>query len=62
MAYKLGKEERRDIVDEICNDMNENAFVLDVQVITDASSGAEAAACTTDDGCAPTCASSCASR
>ncbi|MFB9321922.1 FxLD family lanthipeptide [Cryptosporangium minutisporangium] len=37
-------------------------FVLDVQVTTDTAVAQGAAApCTTNDGCAPTCASSCAS-
>ena len=36
-------------------------FDLDIQVITDVPAGGSAP-CATDDGCAPTCASSCASR
>jgi FxLD family lantipeptide len=49
-------------VDETRIDTDGNIFALDVQVITDVRSGPEARACTTDDGCDPTCASSCASR
>ena len=37
-------------------------FAIDVQVITDAPANGTAARCSTDDGCAGTCASSCASR
>jgi FxLD family lantipeptide len=40
----------------------EDVFVLDVQIITDVPSNAAAARCSTNDGCASTCASSCASR
>ncbi|KWX00764.1 hypothetical protein LI90_1787 [Carbonactinospora thermoautotrophica] len=36
-----------------------DAFALDVRVITDVSPEDAAAPCGTDDGCAPTCASSC---
>ena len=36
-------------------------FELDVRVVTDLRPG-EAPPCSTDDGCASTCASSCASR
>jgi FxLD family lantipeptide len=36
-------------------------FALDVQVITDARPG-DPTACTTNDGCAASCASACASR
>ncbi len=39
-----------------------DVFVLDVQVITDVPPNAAAVRCTTNDGCASTCASSCASR
>jgi FxLD family lantipeptide len=38
-----------------------NPFELDVRVTTDLPAGV-AAPCSTDDGCASTCASSCASR
>lgn len=40
----------------------EDAFDLDVQVITDVSAGHPLAGCkgNTDDGCDPTCASACA--
>ncbi len=41
---------------------NVNPFALDVQIVTDVRPGGVAEACTTNDGCAPTCASSCASR
>ncbi len=37
-------------------------FVLDVQVVVSAVPGAAEAACGTDDGCAPTCASACTSK
>jgi len=37
-------------------------FRLDVQVTTDPAVGFVGRACTTNDGCAGTCASSCASR
>lgn len=43
-------------------DHAEDAFWLDVHVITDVQSGDVAAACQTDDGCAHTCASACASN
>jgi FxLD family lantipeptide len=36
-------------------------FVLDVVVVTDIGAGGVAAPCSTDDGCAATCASSCVS-
>ena len=39
----------------------EDPFALDVQVVTDVST-TEPTACSTNDGCAGTCASSCASR
>jgi FxLD family lantipeptide len=38
-----------------------NPFELDVEVVTDVMHGV-AGPCVTDDGCAPTCASACASR
>lgn len=43
------------------NDTVEDAFDLDVQVITDVPPGHPAAACGggTDDGCDPSCASAC---
>jgi len=40
---------------------DEDVFVLDVQIITDATAQAPQR-CTTNDGCAASCASSCASR
>ena len=40
----------------------EDVFALDVQVITDVTADGAATRCSTNDGCAPTCASSCASR
>jgi FxLD family lantipeptide len=40
----------------------EDVFVLDVQIITDIPSNTAALRCSTNDGCASTCASSCASR
>ncbi len=40
----------------------EDAFDLDVHIITDVQSGDVAAACQTDDGCENTCASACASN
>jgi FxLD family lantipeptide len=44
-------------------DVVEDAFVLDVQVISNVPGGASAAIpCATDDGCATTCASSCSSN
>lgn len=39
----------------------DDPFALDVQVITDVPAGHPMAPCTTNDGCAPTCASSCVS-
>ena len=39
----------------------EDPFDLDVRVITDVPSGHPQAPCTTNDGCAPTCASACVS-
>ena len=39
----------------------EDASALDVRVITDISPGDATAACTTDDGCEPSCASACVS-
>lgn len=41
--------------------VTESPFVLDVRVVTDVSPGDAAAPCGTDDGCDPTCASSCVS-
>jgi FxLD family lantipeptide len=40
----------------------EDIFLLDVQVITEYDEAGANARCSTDDGCATTCASSCASR
>jgi FxLD family lantipeptide len=40
----------------------EDIFALDAQVITDVPPNPAAVRCTTNDGCASTCASSCASR
>jgi FxLD family lantipeptide len=40
----------------------EDMFALDVQVITDVTANGAATRCSTDNGCAATCASSCASR
>jgi FxLD family lantipeptide len=37
-------------------------FALDVQVVVDVLPGDVTQGCNTDDGCATTCASSCASR
>ena len=37
----------------------EDVFVLDIQTTDDVSSAVDKRACTTNDGCAPTCASSC---
>ncbi|WP_418155968.1 FxLD family lanthipeptide [Actinoalloteichus caeruleus] len=37
-------------------------FDLDVTIATDMGTGDPAPACNTDDGCAPTCASSCTSN
>jgi len=42
--------------------ITEDAFTLDVHVITDVVSGGDAVPCGTNDGCAPTCASSCTSN
>jgi len=39
----------------------DDPFALDVQVVTDVQPGDVVAPCATDDGCAPTCASACAS-
>ncbi|MQA93138.1 MAG: FxLD family lantipeptide [Streptosporangiales bacterium] len=46
----------------LMNELNviENPFALDVQIVLDAVD-ASSAACTTNDGCAPSCASSCTS-
>lgn len=41
----------------------EDVFALDVRIVTDISPGSSLVApCNTDDGCAATCASSCASN
>lgn len=40
----------------------ERPFDLDVRVITDVPPTDAAAACTTGDGCAPTCLSACVSK
>lgn len=40
----------------------DEAFALDVEVITDGSVTAAGRACTTNDGCDPSCASSCVSN
>jgi FxLD family lantipeptide len=37
-------------------------FELDLQIVLDVPLGADMEACTTNDGCAATCASSCASQ
>jgi len=37
-------------------------FALDVRVVTDTGPGEAPTPCSTDDGCAATCASSCASN
>jgi FxLD family lantipeptide len=39
-----------------------NPFALDVEIVIDVRPGELAEACTTNDGCASTCASACASR
>lgn len=49
-------------MDEASEEMRWNDFALDVRVVTDAGLGAVSAPCTTNDGCAPTCISSCASK
>ncbi|MDA0564874.1 FxLD family lanthipeptide [Streptomonospora sp. S1-112] len=41
-------------------DVAENPFALDVQIVPEAV-GTSPTACTTNDGCAPSCASSCTS-
>jgi len=43
-------------------DTNLDPFALDVEIIVDRGATGAASRCTTNDGCAPTCASSCASR
>lgn len=41
----------------------EDVFALDVRIVTDIGPDSDVAApCNTDDGCDPTCASSCASN
>jgi FxLD family lantipeptide len=40
----------------------EDPFVLDVRIVTDLGPGDRAAPCSTNDGCAATCASSCISN
>jgi FxLD family lantipeptide len=40
----------------------EDAFTLDVQVIIDLTADGAATRCSTNDGCASTCASACVSR
>lgn len=40
----------------------EDVFALDIHVLSDASVGNAGRACNTDDGCDPTCASSCTSH
>jgi FxLD family lantipeptide len=40
----------------------EDVFALDVQIVTDASVGDAGRGCDTNDGCDPTCASSCTSH
>jgi FxLD family lantipeptide len=39
-----------------------DVFALDVQILTDGSVGDAGRGCDTNDGCAPTCASSCTSH
>jgi FxLD family lantipeptide len=43
-------------------DLSPDLFELDVQIVVDVQPGHAIAACSTNDGCAATCASSCASR
>jgi FxLD family lantipeptide len=43
-------------------DPGADPFALDVQVVADLAPNGAATRCTTNDGCAATCASSCASR
>jgi FxLD family lantipeptide len=40
----------------------EDAFALDVQIVAEDDLGGVVAPCDTSNGCAPTCASSCASE
>lgn len=40
----------------------EDPFDLDIRVITDVPPAGQGTPCATDDGCAPTCASACASN
>jgi FxLD family lantipeptide len=49
------------VVTRTPQDVADDAFALDVVVVTDVRPGGVAAPCNTDDGCAPTCASSCVS-
>ncbi len=48
--------------DLIRADTQNDPFALDLQVTLDVPTSGAAARCNTDDGCAGTCASSCASR
>lgn len=49
-------------MDENTEETNSTVFSLDVRVVTDVLYGSGSAPCTTNDGCAPTCVSSCASK
>ena len=42
--------------------LDADPFALDVEITVDVPPGASLEACTTNDGCAATCASSCASQ
>jgi FxLD family lantipeptide len=48
--------------DQSSIDTDADPFALDVQVVADLTPDGAAGRCNTDDGCAATCASSCASR
>ncbi|WP_390624033.1 FxLD family lanthipeptide [Fodinicola feengrottensis] len=54
-------QERNRQMSETSTDISD-LFALDIQVITDARPGEIEAPCSTNDGCAASCASSCASR
>lgn len=49
------------LADEAHVALADSFFALDVTVVTDVAPGQPAAPCTTNDGCASTCASSCVS-
>jgi FxLD family lantipeptide len=63
VARRIGGEEHTMSVAELLDDVDEGAegFALDVRIVTDVPAGDASRGCTTNDGCDPTCASSCVS-